>query len=530
MKTSAYLFLNICLAIILTSCSPEKDSEPSDSSSIRFVSESYQAPIFTNDDRVEQIQSIGPEIQSLIEEYAKTRNIPGISYGIVVDDELVLASATGLMNLEAESAVTPSSCFRIASMTKSFTAMAILKLCDEGKLSLSDPVGKYIPEMFDLEYLSDDAQLVDIENLLTMTAGFPEDNPWADRQLDESDEMLTDLISQGLSFSNNPSFEYEYSNTGFALLGNIVSSVSGVSYQEYITENILLPLGMTSTYWEYDNVPDGQLAIGYRWEDDQWKLEPMLHDGAFGAIGGLITSIEDFSKYVSFHLSAWPTRSGYDTGPIKRSTIREMHTPQFTRLYANARNYMGEPCASMGGYGYGLGITKNCDGLKWVSHGGALPGFGSNYVFYPDYGIGIMAFCNLTYTSPWPLSEIAKLLFETLSLEPRKLPISSILIERQEQVAELIQNWHPDMEERILAENFYLDKSREYWMAEIKRVLDKAGAINGMDKINPDNQLRGGFKLKAEHGDIVIYFSLSPESNPKVQSLELEFRKTKLKY
>ena len=124
----------------------------------------------------------------------------------------------------------------------------------------------------------------------------------------------------------------------------------------------------------------------------------MLHDGSFGAMGGLITSIEDFSKYVSFHLSAWPPRSEPDNRPAKRSTLREMHTPQYTGLYTDATDINGDPCAVVSGYGYGLVITKDCHEIKWISHGGALPGFGSNYIFFPDYGIGLMAFCNLTYT------------------------------------------------------------------------------------------------------------------------------------
>ena len=128
-------------------------------------------------------------MQKMIEDHALTNNIPGIAYGIVVDDELVLASATGLINLENQVPATTKSYFRIASMTKSFTAMAIMKLRDEGKLSLNDPVAQYIDEMSGMEYLTSDAPVIDIENLLTMTAGFPEDNPWGDRQLDEPDQM-----------------------------------------------------------------------------------------------------------------------------------------------------------------------------------------------------------------------------------------------------------------------------------------------------------------------------------------------------
>ncbi|MCK5371943.1 MAG: beta-lactamase family protein, partial [Cyclobacteriaceae bacterium] len=315
-----------------------------------------------------------------------------------------------------------------------------------------------------------------------------------------------------------------YSNTGYALLGSIVSRVSGIPFQEYIQVNILQPLGMTQTYWEYDNVPEGQLVIGYRWEDEQWKLEPMLHDGAYGAMGGLITSIEDFSKYVSFHLSAWPPRSGEDIGPVKRSTLREMHTPQFTRLIANATDFNGDPCAIISGYGYGLGISKYCNNLKWVSHGGALPGFGSNYVFFPEYGVGIMAFCNLTYTSPYPVKDIGKLLFETIDLQPRQLPVSDILIERKEQIAQLIQSWDIELEAKILAENFYLDKSRKHRMTEVQEVLVKAGAIKSMDEVKPLNQLRGTFKLQTENGIVNIFFTLTPEKYPKVQQLDISFQ------
>jgi CubicO group peptidase (beta-lactamase class C family) len=378
--------------------------------------------------------------------------------------------------------------------------------------------------MSGLEYLTSDDSTIDIENLLTMTAGFPEDNPWGDRQLEEPDQMLIDLIAEGVSFSNPPSYQYEYSNTGYATLGKIISVVSGMPYQEYIRENILQPLGMNHTYWEYDSVAEEQLAIGYRWEDEQWKLEPMLHDGSYGAMGGLITTIEDFSKYVSFHLSAWPPRSGEDVGPVKRSTLREMQTPQFSRLYADATDLNDDPCAAISGYGFGLGISENCHGIKRVSHGGALPGFGSNYVFLPEYEVGIMAFCNLTYTSPYPLTKITKLLFETIEIQPRELPTSDILVERQAQVLQLIQHWDKDLEAAILAENFYLDKSRDIRISEIQKVLNQAGTIHTLKERKPFNQLRGSFKYDTENGTIDIFFTLTPESTPKVQYLDISFK------
>jgi CubicO group peptidase (beta-lactamase class C family) len=519
-----YIIFSIyAIAFVLLSCEPQPAANKATSESILSYSDSYQPPVFIEDNRKAAVTALAGEIKELIARHAVNRKIPGVAYGVVVDNELVIADATGMIDLENQLPATPTSAFRIASMSKSFTAMAILKLRDEGKLNLQEPAAKYIPEMANLTYLTNDAPTIDIENLLTMTAGFPEDNPWGDRQLDEPDKMLIDLMAKGVSFANVPSFQYEYSNTGYALLGNIVSRVSGMPYQQYIRENILQPLGMEHTYWEYTNVPAGQLALGYRYEDRQWKPEALLHDGAFGAMGGLITTIEDFSKYVSFHLSAWPPRSDEDNGPVKRSTLREMHTAQFNRLHADRTNLAGDPCAGMLGYGYGLRITRDCEGRTEVAHGGALPGFGSSYVFFPKYGVGMMAFGNRTYTSPWPLAEIEDLLFNRAGIEPRQLPVSEILAVRQNQVADMIQHWNTDLEAEILAENFYMDKSRDRRKVQIEGEFAQAGAIQQIETITPYNQLRGRFDIQAENGVIHVFFTLTPEKEPKVQQLDVRF-------
>ena len=149
-------------------------------------------------------------------------------------------------------------------------------------------------------------------------AGFPEDNPWGDRQLAVLDATLQKMIKEGISYSNDPGIEYEYSNLGFAMLGLIIKNVSGTTYQDFICKNIWKPLGMNNTYWEYAEVPANRLAHGYRWINDHWVEQPILHDGAYGAMGGMITTIEDFSKYVLFHLSAWPPSDKDESGPVTR--------------------------------------------------------------------------------------------------------------------------------------------------------------------------------------------------------------------
>lgn len=522
-KTIIILITGIAISGLI-SCNTDPDGFKGQSRESQPSSETYKPARFLIDNRKEWIGKQANLLHRLIELRSSESHIPGIAYGIVVDDELVVASSTGFIDLEKKIPASTKSAFRIASMTKSFTAMAIMRLRDEGSLDLYDPVFSYIPEMTGLAYLTSDTPPITIRNLLTMTAGFPEDNPWGDRQLDEPDQMLLNLISEGISFSNPVDYRYEYSNTGYAMLGYIISRVSGQPYQEYIRENILKPLGMTHTYWEFDSIPEDILALGYRWEDGQWKKEPILHDGSFGAMGGLITTIEDFSKYVSFHLSAYPPRNDPENGPVRRSTLREMHQPQFPSLDNSGTDWNGNPCAGLAGYGYGLGIHEDCHGIRQVRHGGALPGFGSHYTFLPEYGIGIMAFGNLTYTRPYVLEDIIQLLLDTDELQPRKLPASEILLERQEQVTQMIRTWEPDLEEQILAENFYLDRSRDHRKAEIDEIMRHAGNILSIDVIKALNQLRGWYEIKCENGIISVFFTLTPERNPRIQQLNVYFK------
>ena len=133
-----------------------------------------------------------------------------------------------------------------------------------------------------------------------------------------------------------------------------------------------------------------------------------------------------------------------------------------------------------------------------------------------------MAFCNLTYTSPWPFSKIGELLFETQKLESRKLPPSDILLKKQEQIVHLVQNWDAETEKEILAENFYLDQSRDSQMAHAKEVFEKIGSIDSIGAMDAYNQLRGTFKIMGDRGIVEVFFTLSPEKDPKVQLIDLE--------
>jgi Beta-lactamase class C and other penicillin binding proteins len=280
----------------------------------------YSVPKFADTTSFAKLKDFIPVIDKVYQDYAEKNHYPSIAYGVVAGGQLIYSNSAGQINIDKKISSSTKALYRIASMSKSFTAMAILKLRDEGKLSLADPVSKYLPEINQAGQLTKDAPAITILNLLTMSAGFPEDNPWGDRQLADTDEELLTTIRNGLSLSNVPGVNYEYSNLGFAMLGKIISNVSGTPYQDYITQNILKPLGMNDTQWEYEKVPAEQLAHGYRWEDEQWKEEALLHDGSYGAMGGMICSIEDFLANM-WHYTSQP---GLHAIRMKRGLSKEV--------------------------------------------------------------------------------------------------------------------------------------------------------------------------------------------------------------
>jgi CubicO group peptidase (beta-lactamase class C family) len=391
--------------------------------------------------------------------------------------------------------------FRIASMTKSFTALAILKLRDEGKLSLDDLAEKWVPELAGLTYPTTDSPRLTIR-LLMCTRPASRGQSWGDQQLAVTDEEMSKMMRAGIPFSNAPGVAYEYSNYGFAILRRIVTKASGMPYRRYISENILRPLGMTSTTLEPRSVPAARLAQGYRWEDETWKLEPQLPDGAFGSMGGMLTSARDLGVYVGMYLGAWPPHDGSETGPVKRSSLREMQQIQRPRPATVTRGPNGALQLFNGGYAYGLGISGDCNFAHIVAHSGGLPGFGSLMRWLPEYGVGIIAFGNRTYTN-WagPASEAFSIMLKTGGLVPRAPQPSAMLTARREAVSRLVMQWDDRLADSLAAVNLFLDRSRDRRKAEIEKLRAEVGpcrAGTGFDVV--ENGLRGQWTMPCDRG------------------------------
>ncbi len=468
-------------------------------------------------------QSNYADVDKLFQEFAAANHVPGAVWGIVVDGRLVHSGATGYRELTTKSSPDGETVFRIASMTKSFTAMAILKLRDEGRLSLDDPAEKYVPELASLKYPTTDSPKITIRHLLSHSAGFPEDNPWGDQQLSISDERLSQMLRSGIPFSTAPGLAYEYSNYGFMILGRVVSRASGMPYSDYVNANILKPLGMASTTLEPKSVPPDRLAHGYRWEDERWKEEPQLPDGAGGSMGGMLTSIADLSKYVAVYLSAWPPHDGPEQAPIRRASLREMQQMWRPAGATVTRDAAGEIQLTNGGYAFGLRVSQTCNFRYLVSHTGGLPGFGSIMQWLPDYGAGIMAFGNLTYTG-W--TRVATAALDALAkdgrIKPRPATPSKALLDAQTAVSQLVSKWDDALADRLAAGNLFLDQSKDRRRAAIDALRAKAGACrppDGFDYV--ENALRGRWTLRCERENIQIAVTLAPTMPPTVQYMSV---------
>ena len=488
------------------------------------ASDAYPPPRFTDPSRVAKLESAMPEIDRIFRAYAAEQRIPGMIWGVVIDGRVAHVASAGVRDRASNAPVAASTAFRIASMTKSFTALAIMKLRDDGKLSLDDAVSKWIPEFASMPLPTRDSAPLRVRQLMSHSAGFPEDNPWGDQQLSATDEALDQWLGAGIPFSTPPGTRYEYSNYAFGLLGRIVAKASGMSYERYMREQILSPLGMQATTFEFSDVPATSRAIGYRLRPDgTYAEEPPLPHGVFGAMGGLLTTADDMGKYVAFHLSAWPARDDAERGPVNRSSVREM-AHLWTPANLTARTVNGSVQASQSGYGYGLRVTADCRFERIVAHGGGLPGFGSHMQWLPDYGVGMFAMTTLTYSGPASaISASWDAMAKTGGLRPREWTATARQIEMRDHVFSIWKDWNDAEVKKIAAVNLLLDAPAAQRQAQIEALKTEVGECTAAGAVRAENWLRGQVNLQCAKGTVGAFFTLAPTAPPTLQ--HLEFRK-----
>jgi CubicO group peptidase (beta-lactamase class C family) len=487
------------------------------------ASEDYPPPRFADPDRVRKLESAFPAIDGFFRAYATEQKIPGMIWGVVIDDRLAHVESLGVRDRSSREKVGADTAFRIASMTKSFTALAVLKLRDEGKLSLEDPVSRWIPQFAKMPLPTRDTLPLTLRQLMSHSAGFPEDNPWGDQQLSATDQTLDQWLAKGIPFSTPPGTRYEYSNYAFGLLGRIVTKASGRPYEDYLRQEILSKLQMDHTTFEFSEVPAERRAIGYRLRPDgTYAEEPPLPHGVFGSMGGLLTTATDLGRYVAFHLSAWPPRDDPESGPVRRASLREM-AHRWTPSNLTVRRSGSGIQASETGYGYGLRVTSDCRFESIVSHGGGLPGFGSYMAWLPDYGVGMFAMATLTYSGPsGPMNQAWDEMLKTGGLQKRELPPTALQSQMRDHIWSLWREWNDSEAKQIAAMNLFLDAPIEERQAEIRKLKEEVGECGSAGPVTPENWLRGQFNLQCAKGTVGVFFTLSPTEPPAVQHLAFQ--------
>ncbi|GJM30286.1 MAG: hypothetical protein DHS20C17_29210 [Cyclobacteriaceae bacterium] len=297
---------------------------------------------------------------------------PGAAVLIARDGEVLYEKGFGFANLKKNIMITPETEFRIGSVTKQFTAVAILKLQQEGKLSIDDKLSKFIPD-----YPRGDE--VSIHHLLTHTSGI---KSYTDKINFENKEVTKPIASVEAhieSFKNDPyNFDpgetWSYNNSGYFLLGYIIEQVSGQSYHAYLNQAFFQPLGMKNTGFHHKGISLKNEAIGYGYKDGKAEIAPDWEMSWAGGAGALYSTVGDLYKW---------NEAIFNGKVLEEANLQAAFTPVT----------LNDGEVSQPKYGYGWMINE-FRGWNEVQHGGGLPGFLAFHARFPDQNITVTVLTN----------------------------------------------------------------------------------------------------------------------------------------
>ena len=481
---------------------------------------------FNDPQRAARVRAAAPAVDALFAEALGELGAPGIAYGVAIDGELVHSGGCGVRDLASAAAPDADTAFRICSMTKSFVAMTVLSLRDEGRLDIDAPLGEVAPALSRLAEAGADAPPVTVRQLLTMDAGLPQDDPWADRLMAEDTAWVEEtLFVRGASRSRAPGTHFEYSNYGWAALGRVIATVTGRRHQDVVRERVLEPLGLASTVWSAGDLPPERVATGYRAAGESFTAEVPLTDGGdFAALGGLYSSVRDLARWSGVFLDAEPARDAPERAPVARATLREMQRARSAFRPSVEWPSLAEPPGIVaGGYGYGLMIWHERDGQRHVGHPGGLPGFGTLMRWVPELGLGVILLANVTYAKcEGPVRRALELVAREAALPRRSVRADPGLLKARDAIEALVERWDDEAAGRLFTGNVDLDRPLAERRAEIEALRERHGALRRDGELEHDDALRGNWRLRGERGHVDLAITLAPTVPPLVQTLTVE--------
>lgn len=467
------------------------------------------------------------ELDTIAAEYWHPGGQPGLAFGVVRDGRLVHWGGFGQRFLGGP-APDADTVFRISSMTKSFTAAAVMLLRNDGQLALDDPAEEYVPEMRGWPPVTADSARVTLRHLLTMTAGFPVDDPWVDSLQGLLPEDFSALLTGGLGFAWAPDTKFEYASLGYAILGRIVAAVSGQAHPEFIRQRLLNPLGLTRTGFDAAEFAAENLALGYGHAPDGWAELQMASGGAYAPMGGVFSSVRDLSRWIAGFLGAFPPADEGAPHPLPPASRRQMQAPH---------TYYGSwPAFPTGAfpmfYGFGLYIDQDPELGLIVHHPGGCPGFGSQMRWHPATGTGVVAVANGSHATPYPLT--VRLLAALVRLEktssaakgqglaPHGEPWPETVAAR-DAVNSLLQDWDDAEADQLFTSNVAQYVPYQARRRGIELVRERIGAF-GDDPDRPpeyESPSRCRWWLTGQHGTVQVQIMLTAEKPPRVHWLSV---------
>ena len=465
-------------------------------------------------------------VDALFAEALGELGAPGLAYGVALDGELVHSGGCGVRDLESGSAPDADTAFRICSMTKSFMAMVVLSLRDEGRLDIDAPLGDVAPDLKALAEAGPDAPPVTVRQLLTMDAGLPQDDPWADRLMAEDNAWVSGECSRAAPRARaRPARPSSTPTTAGRRSGRVVEAVTGRRHQDVVRERVLEPLGLSSTVWSAGDLPPEQVATGYRPAGDGFTAEVPLADGGyFSALGGLYSSVRDLARWSGVFLDAEPPRDAPERAPVSRATLREMSRARSAFAPAVEWPSLAEPPGVIaGGYGYGLMIWHERDGQRHVGHPGGLPGYGTLMRWVPELGLSVILLANLTYAQcEWPVRRALELVARQAALPRRAIRRDPSLLAARDAVDGLVRQWDDAAAARLFTPNVDLDRPLAERREELAGLAERHGALAREGDIEAEDALRGSWRLRGERGHVQLAITLAPTVPPRVETLSVE--------
>jgi CubicO group peptidase (beta-lactamase class C family) len=313
------------------------------------------------------------------------REQPGLSIGVVHDQDLIWAKGYGFADLAKRIPATPSTAYRIASISKLFTSTAIMQLRDGGKLRLDDKVGDRLP-WFAVKNVHPDGPSILVWHLLAHISGLPREATgvnWSDLTFPPRETMIRALPEQETVLPAET--EWKYSNLALSLAGEVVAAVSGEPWAQYIERHVLDPLGMKATQpMPARDMPGLATGYGRRVPGRMRDVEPFVDIGAEAPAGNLTSTVEDLAKFVSLQFRDGPVGGAQ---VLKGSTLREMHRVHWLRPDWQS------------GWGLGFSIRRVGSQVR-VGHGGSLPGHRTQIELAPADKLGVIVLTNANDGDP----------------------------------------------------------------------------------------------------------------------------------